>query len=75
MVDHPHVYTTREEARRIVTVIYDTVFTHRSPSCSISRQELASLRNSLACDVPEVEFTPRRTGIVGFAFGGKIMVP
>lgn len=69
-------YTTHEEARRIVGVISDVIFLHRQQFCNITTQEYTSLRNSLAEDVPEIEFTPGRPpGVVAVAFGGEVRVP
>lgn len=75
MIEHPHVYTTREEARRIVGKLYDTIFLGHQPSCTITTEEYAALRNCLAKDRPEVSFTPGRPlGIVAVAFGGDVIV-
>lgn len=70
-----HAYTTHEEARRIIGKIRTAIFENHQSSCVITAEEYASLRNSLAQDIPEVGFTPSRTGVVALMFGGEVIVP
>ena len=79
--------TERAEAIRIVEKIRDQIApkvngVHIYPplgsvgaTAHITSDELVSLHNANNHDIPGIEFTPLRVGVVAEAFGGDIVVP